>query len=171
MLTFSQASLKAIELLNEDIHCKTFNVDACPSNEVILIYKLYFQLVDPDSMSLYYRCNLSEFWKFTCKYFLRDSSIGKIIRQDLNSADISLYNLSLLFYILGHDEEIINPSSYNTICGTTGLLVFILKDIFEYLGLIQSANCNVNNAYKLLKYMKHRLQAMEDKIDTYYYQD
>jgi hypothetical protein len=70
----AKGALKAIELLNNIIHLKFFNNDKTPRAEVILIFRIYFQLLNHE-VSTYKRTE--DFWKECCVYFTKtEDAIG-----------------------------------------------------------------------------------------------
>lgn len=80
-ITFSKGTNKAIELLNDNLYVKLFTEPNIPKVEILLVYKLYFQLIGHPFVQLFN--NKSLFWKECCKYFL-SSSEGKIGKNILN---------------------------------------------------------------------------------------
>lgn len=65
----TRGSSKANELLNENLYNKIFKGDFIPNEEVILIYKIYFQLIARNDITI---ANIHEFWKSCCQYFISE---------------------------------------------------------------------------------------------------
>lgn len=73
----NKGAIKALELLNEKIYSKLFYNMSNPSNDVKLIYRIFFKLLDlPELTDI--KCN-KEFWSKCCEYFI-NNSLGKIGR-------------------------------------------------------------------------------------------
>jgi hypothetical protein len=72
--TPAKGAIKAIELLNNNIHLKLFSVDKLPTHDTVLIYRIYFQLLNHEINT----CKqISDFWKECCVYFTKNGNIGK----------------------------------------------------------------------------------------------
>jgi len=100
-------------------------------------------------------CNFKkyeEFWKECCEYFIRENeNTGDIINNSLKTIDLSDTNIYKLSRILQNKEKFISPNYYSKSCATSGLIIFILKDILEYLGLISDKRTIPSQLLKLNK--------------------
>ena len=63
--------------------------------------------------------------------------------------------------MIGHFNKIA-PGYFSKICGTTGLLIFLLKDAFEYAGLIIDKRTLPSRLYKNHMYL---FEILEKKLD------
>jgi hypothetical protein len=45
-------------------------------------------------------------------------------------------NIYKIFKLCEGKEKKINPSVYSKLCGTTGLIIFVIRDALEYTGII-----------------------------------
>ena len=81
-IPFSKGTNKAIELLNDNLYVKLFTEISVPKHEIMLVYKLFFQLIQHPFVQLFENKNL--FWKECCVYFLTNSD-GKIGRNVNNN--------------------------------------------------------------------------------------
>ena len=66
-LVLTKASLKAINLLNETLLNKLFTESQVPSDDILLIYQIYFQLINHNIIKKNLKKDI--FWKKCCEYF------------------------------------------------------------------------------------------------------
>ncbi len=141
-----------------------------PQESIILPYRLYFTLI-----GRYDICNFKkyeEFWKECCEYFIRESentgkfyeNSGDIINNSLKTIDLSDANIYKLSRILQNKEKFISPNYYSKSCATSGLIIFILKDILEYLGLISDKRTIPSQLLKLNKILYNKSIEIQIKL-------
>ena len=67
---------------------------------------------------------------------------------------------------MANDNKVdeIKPTNYSKICGTTGLVIFLIKDALEYCGIMQ--NDKKNSPSLLMKNLEY-LEHIENKISSY----
>ena len=99
-----------------------------------------------------------DFWKECCMYFLSEVKTGKIARYlgDLIANSVKSFDFSndCLFKVLRlsiNKEKKLMPSYYSKICSTTGIIIFLIKDTLEYIGLISTDKKTLPGANKLFK--------------------
>ena len=61
-------------------------------------------------------------------------------------------------------EDQLKPAYFTKICGTTGLVVFLIKDTLEYCGVLLSLKKNVPSI--CLKYLEY-IAEMQSKMKNY----
>ena len=62
-------------------------------------------------------------------------------------------------------KDTIYPSYYSKICGTTGLIVFILKDALEYCGvLVNEKRTPIKRIYENLIKEKEKINKLNDML-------
>ena len=66
-IVLSKKSRKAIQLLNETKLNKLFKIDKLPIDDIILIYIIYFQIIN-HSFALIAKSDIQNFWE-KCKYY------------------------------------------------------------------------------------------------------
>ena len=74
---------------------------------------------------------------------------GEIIFSNLDKLDLSDENLFKVSRVILNKEKKITPNYYSKTCATTGLIIFILKDILEYVGLISDKKTLPSQMLKL----------------------
>ena len=143
-------------MLNENSYSKLFNeLNLIPKDEVILVYKIYFQLLRPEESSkIIEKNNKLEIWRYIHHVFIVENNgkVGTVIQEDLKKFN---YNVETAFKtnkLIGDNLNKLSPTYYTRLCGTTGLFLFILKDILEWTGIIIDKKCNAKRAFELSKY-------------------
>jgi hypothetical protein len=161
----TRGAVKAIDLLNDPLYSKIFTEKSTPCDDIILIYRLFYMLIDRHDVSDIKENNA--FWAKSCNYFINDcnNEIGKIIHNLVKTINFSSENLLHIQRLVGNSTHKITPSFFSKVCGTTGLFVFLLKDAFEYVGIIvDNKKTPPYNQYKLEKYHLDVLNERLEKI-------
>ncbi len=73
VLVFSRGTNKAIDLLNENIYIKIFSEETLPKSDILLVYRLFFQIIKHPIIKHFNSGNPKNFWNEACKYFMNDS--------------------------------------------------------------------------------------------------
>lgn len=140
-------------MLNDTNYQKAFVDKTISNEEIIFVYRVYFQLLD--NQQLLQIVDNQEFFNKVCDYFIEKSNgkigkrpicqfiyfvyilkcLGNQIFKDVKMFDFSSENVYKLNRIIGNNTNKISPSYYSKLCGTTGLLLFLLKDCIEYSGI------------------------------------
>lgn len=122
-------------MLNNKDYLKVFKNEDYPKEEVMLVYKIYFTLFKSDDDALKNEKRLYKFWDYAVQYF-KNGEMGKIVEEDFknlkNNQDIFLKVSNMV----ENKQHKLTPNYFTSLCGTTGLLIFILKDILEWAGII-----------------------------------
>ena len=162
----TRSTIKAIELLNEDKYNDIFRKKELnpPLNEILLIYRLYFQLLNVNNI-----CDIKDdklFWLEASDYILKNSNgkTGDFLKQSINSFNFSAKNIFEVKKLFNGNEDKLKPTLYSKICGTTSLIIFLLKDTFEYLGIIRHSKKSVPSI--LLKYLEY-IEEKQNKLGSY----
>ena len=137
-LVLSKGSKKAIQLLNEAQLNNLFKDDKIPIDDIILIYRIYFQIIN-HSFALIAKTDIEKFWE-NCKYYFRNEqngNTGDILVDiiDNKKLEVNGNNLYQVYNLVKGNWNKILPNYFSSVCGTTGLFAFIIKDILEFLGL------------------------------------
>ena len=137
-IVLNKASKKAMQLLNESLLNHLFKDNKFPSNDIILIYRIYFQMIN-HPYSLLAKTNIYNFWEKCKMYFISEKNgrTGDILLSMIThkKIDFSKNNEFQIFMLVNNNYKKILPNYFSNICGTTGLFVFVIKDILEFMGL------------------------------------
>ena len=97
------------------------------------------------------------FWVKCCEY-LNSNSDGKIGDFILTKIEKCDYNNKIIYFIeklIKGQKHNITPSYFSKFCGSTGLLIFLLKELLEYCGvIIAPKKTQICRIYNNLKYYK-----------------
>jgi hypothetical protein len=163
--SLSRATVKAIEMLNSDIYNKIFrNKEDYPTLlEIILIYRIFFQLLKDSNLNSIKDDKL--FWAEVSDYILKNNngSTGEFFKNSIKNFDFSAKNLYEVKKLVSGHEDKIKPSAVSKICQTTGLIIFMIKDTLEYVGIIDSKKSVPALKLKVLEYIGE----LQTKIESY----
>ena len=129
---------KAVELLNNDLYSNIFKKSLTDKkiDEICIVYRVLLTLFGE-----YKICSISEnklFWT-KCTEYMNENSEGKIgtfILKKFNEITFEHKKIVLINKLLSAIKNNFNASYFSKICGTTGLLIFIIRDALEYCGVI-----------------------------------
>ena len=129
---------KAVELLNNELYSKLFKKSILEKNseEIYTVYRVLFAIFGEYEIANIFEDQL--FW-IKCTEYLNKNSNGKIgsfILEKFKNISFEHKKIYLLNKLLIRMKKKINPNYFSKICGTTGLLIFLIKDTLEYCGVI-----------------------------------
>ena len=168
-LILSKATLKAVNLLNQTLLTRLFTKTSVPIDDILLIYHIYFQLINHPITKEFN--NKEIFWKKCIKYFREEANgkIGDLLLKNIkDNIDLSSENIYKIIHILNGQFDKISPSYFATICGTTGLFVFFIKDIFDFLGIYNDKKIH-SNTYWTYKRIIDVINNKIEKIKSFLY--
>ena len=148
-MELSKGSKKATQLLNESLLNHLFKDEKIPVNDIILVYRIYFQMINHPFAKIA-KIDIDKFWE-KCKFYFTNEQNGKtgdILTNMINKKKIEVNgnNLYQIYNLVKGNFNKIVPNYFSSICGTTGLFVFIIKDVLEFLGFSQKIK-KKENAY------------------------
>ena len=164
-LELSKPSKKALNLLNEKVMNKIFYESVLPNDDILLIYKIFFNMIDSPIKNINNREN---FWE-ECRYFFVNGINGKtgdLLFGIINDKKICLKgeNIYNIYNLSKNNLNKIIPSYFSKICGTTGLFVFFIKDVLDYFG-ISADKAMLNNRYRtyniIIDYINNKINFIE----------
>ncbi len=165
----SIGTLKALELLNNEEHLKFFTSEKYDSfsDDIYLVYKIIFQLTpfneikNSENKKIFFE-NMIKYVENCAKN--EEKSVGQIFKEIVKKFEFNKDNiLDVKNMILGNEDKL-KPKFYSKICKTTGLIIFLIKDIFEYLGFNNNNNkCSPAVILANLEF----LEKMKAKIPNY----
>ena len=149
--SFNNYSKRALSLLNESYSGKLFNnKNSIPNKDIILIYHLFLCSINPNLIKN--NLNSKDIWSKICNYFNKRNinNIGSFIEKELSGKIFDKKIINRLYNILGNNIKKITPNYYKKLDKTTAIFVFIVKDILEFIGIINDKNNKSANRYLLL---------------------
>ncbi len=159
----TRGASKAVELLNDGLYAKIFKEDSIPIDDIIMVYRLFFYLINNPQLAEVEGSR--EFWSACCNHFnnIPNGQIGKYILDMIPTLNFNTNNLFKMYKLVGNNSHKITPTHFSKLCGTTGLFLFLLKDAFEYSGILgDSKKTPPYNSYKFEKYNSDHLQSIVD---------
>ena len=166
IFSLSKKTIKSIELLNDKTYSKIFSQKILnpPLNKIILIYRIFFQLLNNNDI-----CKINNdklFWFKASKYILKHSNgkIGEFMIESINKFDFSVKNRYQMKKIIIGNEDKITTKEFSKYCETTGLVIFLIKDALEYYGILQNSKTNIPCI--LLKYLEY-IREILNKLESY----
>jgi hypothetical protein len=103
--------------------------------QILIVYKVLCQLLNrSDLLSI---PNENDYWK-EFSSFVNNSSYDKMsdFFEDCSKRfDLSASNMWKIKKMIGNNIDSMNPQTYSSLDATTGVIAFILKDVFEYTGV------------------------------------
>ena len=169
----TKGALRAIELLNNDKYNQLFKKNVLDPNlkAIVVVYRILFLLLNEKTI-----CSIeddSEFWIKVCDFFNEKGidKIGTFLVDSTKSFNFEDHNVYLINKLIINRKAKMLPSYYSKICSTTGLIMFLIKDVLEYCGIIFSEKKTPHNRVvntllyekKLLEKISH-LKEIVDKI-------
>ena len=164
-LHLNKGTLKAIKLLNEDIFCRLFYEEKTPNKDILLIYKIYFQLINYKEIT---DINISDdiFWEKCRNYFQKyKGNISELLISNIKDNKLLLNgeNLYKIYKLTENNEYKFFSGYFSKLCGTTGLFIFYIKDILDYLGFSNDIKFQKNsyyNFFEILKYLDYKMNIL-----------
>ena len=141
-------SKRAITLLNsismENIFKANLN-----NKYIILIFDILFIAFGEGNEIIKYKDNSRLKLEYYKEYFGECKNCGNLIESKLNGKKFNSEIIYLLYEFSYNYIKIINPNFYQKINSDITLLVFIVKDILEHVGILTREVSNQNNILKL----------------------
>ena len=160
----TRGALKAIDLLNENLYNKIFTDGNVPIDDIILTYKIFFQFMNMKEL-----VEIKEnpvFWKQACEYFIKEGNgkTGTMIQNLVKNIDFSSENIFKVQRLVGGNASKITPAYFSKICGTTGLIIFLIKDALEYAAILIDKKTSPARLYKNYLYCFEVLQSRIERL-------
>ena len=167
-LNLNKGSSKAITLLNEEIFNRLFFEEKIPNKDILFAYKVYFQIINFKEITDLYKGNLSDeiFWDNCRNYFQKNNgNITQILKSNIEENKISLTgeNLYKIYKLIEKDLYKLNSGYYSKLCGTTGLFMFYIKDILDFIGFSNELKFQKNSYYsffEIINYIDYKINIL-----------
>ena len=159
----SKGTNKATDLLNNPLLNKIFtDKKELPTNDIYRVFNIYFQLINHPLKNEVYDKKM--FWAKCCDYFLvtHKGKTGDLLRRNIDDDLILTYeNAYKITHLIGEHISKITPAYFSKLCGTTGLFVFLIKDVLDYFGISGESEFSTRTYWTY----KEVIQIIERKID------
>ena len=139
--------MKAIQLLNEPSVNQFFFENISVDDKRLIIYRIFFQLIKHPYKNI--EIDKKELFWEKCRYYFSHESngkVGELLQNIIDEKKICLdgNNLYKIYKIVYKDFDRINPQYFSNICGITGLITFIIKDILDFVGISNKESIQIN---------------------------
>ena len=173
-------SIKALSLLNSIsktnfiksiMNYKNQSKENKNINKIILIFDLYF--IALGKKKILNSLNNNKKLEYIANYFKNNKNklIGTIIENDLKGKQFDNYIIDSLYEYSYKYINIINPNYYKKINKDIAILVFLIKNILDYVGISyidsKSFNNNKNNEQKIILINRSRLTTKSILLQKY----
>ena len=168
-LSLSRGTIKALELLNNEDYTKIFNNKELlpPLDEIIFVYRIFFQFLNNNEFK--YIKDEKLFWIEASDFILNiinkcDEKLGDYFKNSIDNFDFSPKNIYEAKKLIKGKEDQLKPANFTKICATTGLIIFLVKDMLEYCGII--LNFKKNTPSICLRYLEY-IEDAQNKFKNY----
>ena len=163
----NKGTIRAIECLKESLYIKIFKNEISMKilEEIEIIYKILFQLINKDNFVKIKDKKI--FWSEISKFLLENmnENLANYVNEIAKKFDFSEKNIIKIKKICKDKNiENINPSYMGKLCGTTGLISFVIKDALEYSGIIEDKKTPPLRIKKNYEYQKEIIDNIEKYI-------
>ena len=162
----SSGAARAIQLLNNNNYSKIFRRPVLDSNlsSIYIAYRILFIFLKEVDIAKIPDDKL--FWVKCTEYLNSKSENGKIGDFILNKFENYNCDCKTIYYIeqiMKGKKDNISPSYFSKICGSTGLLIFLIKELMEYCGVIISTKkTQLSRIYNNLKFFKNIVDTLSE---------
>ena len=162
----SRGAARAIQLLNNNKYSKIFRRPVLDNNlsQIYIAYRILFIFLNEVEIA-----NISDdklFWVKCTEYLNSKGENGKIGDFILSKFEKFNCDSKTIYYIeqiMKGKKDNMSPSYFSKICGSTGLLIFLIKELMEYCGVIVSTKkTQLSRIYQNLKYFKNIIDKLSD---------
>jgi hypothetical protein len=99
-----------------------------------------------------------------CDYFIvtHKGKTGDLLRRNIdNDLMLTYENAYKITHLIGEHIAKITPAYFSKLCGTTGLFMFLIKDVLDYFGISSESGYTARTYWTY----KEVIQIIERKID------
>lgn len=156
--TFTKTAIRAIQILNEKNADSLFisrKISEKHKKDILIIYNILLCIITQKNIHKILKDD-NVFWKYICDYFIMRKNrnvipLGTFIENEIKNINLESNELIYKIYSMSYMHlQKLKPNYYQNICKTTGIIVFIIKDILDYLGISKDRNVSSSKIYKLL---------------------
>ena len=98
-------------------------------------------------------------------YNNKKDKLAEHVKELINELDLSDGNLELVNDMTKNCKDKLLPKYFNTLCPTTSIFAFLIKDILEYSGIIITKSTSLPLIYKRLENKLKNYQDKDEKLN------
>ena len=165
---FSNNSLRAISLLNSSSgnNILKLNPEQINQKEIILIYSLYFIATGKKSKILILEDEKKiELMQNYFKKNISKNNFGKFIEKEIGG---KIFEDKEIYSLYKHSKnylDIISPNYFQKINKDIAIFVFVIKDLLDQLGILNSISIKPENEFILLNAKLKANKAISDELN------
>ena len=165
--TIARNSATAIVSIDKETFSKLFKQKTLDIklSEIYIVYRVLFLLFGEQKIAEI--VDDGEFWEKCIEYLNTNggNKIGSFILEKSKSFDFSKNNIYLINKLLVGIKPNFTTAHFSKVNGTTGLLMFIIRDALEYAGIIVTKRTPKSRIYNNLVYYKNLIENLTNFID------
>ena len=173
LIMLSKSAFKAIDLLNQKAYYTKFHEQRTPNDEILLVYKVYFLLLNNNNKVIELISDKSfddkdVLWLKIREYFIwerKDLQLGQFVQSEIRNMDYSDKNVYSMKLFCKPYLSILNPLYYSKMCPTTGVFAFLVKEVLEYMGVVDAERGEESSERRKFRNLKYEMSLTECKID------
>ena len=165
--TIARNSATAIVSIDKETFSKLFKQKTLDIklSEIYIVYRVLFLLFGEQKIAEI--VDDGEFWEKCIEYLNTNggNKIGSFILEKSRSFDFSKNSIYLINKLLVGIKPNFTTAHFSKVNGTTGLLMFIIRDALEYAGIIVTKRTPKSRIYNNLIYYKNLIENLTNFID------
>ena len=165
--TVAKSSASAILSLDKPTFSNLFKqkVLDIKLSDIYIVYRVLFVFIN--EIKIAEIVDDAEFWTKCIEYLNNNGKekIGSFILAKSKDFDFSHKSIYLLNRLLVGIKPNINPAFFSKLSGTTGMLIFIIKEALEFCGVLVSKKTPKSRIYDNLIYYKNMIDHLTNYID------
>ena len=165
--TIARNSATAIVSIDKETFSKLFKQKTLDIklSEIYIVYRVLFLLFGEQKIAEI--VDDGEFWEKCIEYLNTNggNKIGSFILEKSKSFDFSKNSIYLINKLLVGIKPNFTTAHFSKVNGTTGLLMFIIRDALEYAGIIVTKRTPKSRIYNNLIYYKNLIENLTNFID------
>ena len=165
--TIARNSATAIVSIDKETFSKLFKQKTLDIklSEIYIVYRVLFLLFGEQKIAEI--VDDGEFWEKCIEYLNTNggNKIGSFILEKSKSFDFSKNSIYSINKLLVGIKPNFTTAHFSKVNGTTGLLMFIIRDALEYAGIIVTKRTPKSRIYNNLVYYKNLIENLTNFID------
>ena len=168
---YNKNFIKAFELLNKNHYIELFRTRIpLPNNKILIVYMIFITIVRNYRSDIFYCLNNKDkFWNKLSEFFVRESFDGEYFGDLIKfllikQSDFSLENILNLKQLSENYSNILFPVNYSKENPTTAIFVFLIRELLEFCGAIDTDKTSPFHKNSLYNYYIKELNKKINKL-------